>query len=64
MLSPEDEMGGCSPAVTRMAFEVAPGPKQLFETDGGHFGMLYCPSPLFDRASRAQTEFLRRYLSL
>jgi uncharacterized protein len=62
VLAPDDEMGGCSPAVTRLAFEVATGPKQLFETEGGHFGMLYCPSPQFDRASQAQTEFLRRYL--
>jgi alpha-beta hydrolase superfamily lysophospholipase len=60
--SPEDEMGGCNPAITRMAFEVAPGPKELFETAGGHFGMLYHPSPLFDAAASAQREFLFRYL--
>jgi uncharacterized protein len=60
--SPEDEMGGCNPAITRMAFEVAPGPKALFETAGGHFGMLYHPSPLFDQAARAQREFLFEHL--
>jgi pimeloyl-ACP methyl ester carboxylesterase len=60
--SPEDEMGGCSPAMTRMAFEVARGPKQLLAMDGGHFGILYHPSALFDAASQAQREFLQRYL--
>jgi len=64
VLSPEDEMGGCNPAVTRMAFDAAPGPKQLFETEGGHFGMLYHPSTLFDEAARVQREFLLRHLSL
>ena len=62
VFSPDDEMGGCNPAVTRMAFEAAPEPKQLFEIAGGHFGMLYHPSPLFDAASRAQREFLLRHL--
>jgi hypothetical protein len=60
--SPEDEMGGCNPAITRMAFEVAPGPKELFEIGGGHFGMLYHPSSLFDEAARVQREFLFRHL--
>ena len=62
VLSPDDEMGGCNPAITRMAFEVAPGPKELVETAGGHFGMLYHPSPLFDRAAAAQRAFLFRHL--
>jgi pimeloyl-ACP methyl ester carboxylesterase len=62
VFSPEDEMGGCNPAITRMAFEVAPGPKELFEIGGGHFGMLYHPSPLFDQAARAQRDFLLRHL--
>jgi uncharacterized protein len=62
VLSPDDEMGGCSPVMTRMAFELARGPKELFETAGGHFGMLYHPSPLFDEASRVEREFLLRHL--
>jgi pimeloyl-ACP methyl ester carboxylesterase len=62
VLSPNDEMGGCNPAITRMAFEAALGPKELFETEGGHFGLLYHPSALFDAASRAQREFLLRHL--
>jgi alpha-beta hydrolase superfamily lysophospholipase len=62
VMSPDDEMGGCNPAMTRMAFDAAPEPKELFETAGGHFGMLYWPSALFDDAIRAQREFLLRYL--
>jgi dienelactone hydrolase len=61
--SPEDEMGGCSPAVTRLTYDAAPEPKEWVETQGGHFGMLYYPSPLFDAASRAQREFLLRHLA-
>ncbi|HWZ92379.1 MAG TPA: alpha/beta hydrolase [Polyangiaceae bacterium] len=60
--SPEDEMGGCSPAMTRLAFEAARGPKQLLEVAGGHFGLLYWPSPLFELASRAQRTFLTSHL--
>jgi len=63
VMSPEDEMGGCNPAITRMAFEAARGPKEMFEIDGGHFGMLHHPSPLFDRAAHAQREFLLRHLA-
>ncbi len=55
-------MGGCNPAVTRLVFEAARGPKQLYETEGGHFGLLYHPSALFDAACRAQQEFLRQHL--
>jgi fermentation-respiration switch protein FrsA (DUF1100 family) len=63
VLSPDDEMGGCSPAMARMAYDAAVGPKELFETAGGHFGLLYHPSPLFDEASRVQRDFLLRTLT-
>ncbi len=63
ILSPEDEMAGCNPAVARLAFAAARGPKELTEVAGGHFGLLYHPSPLFDQASRAQREFLARHLA-
>jgi hypothetical protein len=39
-----------------------PGPKQWHDIAGGHFGLLYWPSDLFDEASRVQTEFLRKWL--
>jgi hypothetical protein len=43
-------------------FESAPAPKELLLIDGGHFGLLYHPSELFDRVSAAQAAFLRRRL--
>ena len=57
----DDEMPGAEPRVARLAFEAAPGPKQLLEIDGGHFGLLYHPSALFDAVSAAQAAFLVRY---
>jgi uncharacterized protein len=62
ILSPEDEMAGCNPVVARQAFASAPEPKELLEIGGGHFGLLYHPSALFEEASRVQREFLRRHL--
>jgi pimeloyl-ACP methyl ester carboxylesterase len=63
MIAPEDEMPGSHPAVSRLAFAAAPAPKELFEIGGGHFGLLYYPSELFDQASRVQRDFLIRYLA-
>jgi len=34
----------------------------LIEVDGGHFGLLYYPSPFFEQASKAQQAFLEKYL--
>jgi len=58
MISPEDEMIGATPGVALAAYEAIPGPKKLIELEGGHFGLLFYPSELFDRYSRAQSEFL------
>jgi dienelactone hydrolase len=62
MIAPEDEMPFANPAVSRKAYEAAPQPKELFEIAGGHFGLLYHPSTLFDQASNAQRDFLVRRL--
>ncbi len=62
MIAPEDEMPGADPAVSGAAYRAAPGPKELIEIDGGHFGLLHHPSELFDRASQAQRDFLVRTL--
>jgi hypothetical protein len=40
----------------------SPGPKELLQVDGGHFGLLYHPGALFDLASRAERDFLIRHL--
>lgn len=63
MVSPQDEMRGANPQVARIAYESAPEPKEWMEIEGGHFGLLYYPSELFDQASRAQCRFLKTYLS-
>lgn len=63
LIAPEDEMPAADPEVSRAAYESVPGPKELLEIDGGHFGLLHHPSVLFDRASTAQSEFLLRTLS-
>lgn len=63
MIAPEDEMPGANPAVSRAAFASVPGPKELFEIDGGHFGLLHHPSALFEQASSTQTDFLLRTFS-
>lgn len=62
MIAPEDEMPGASPRVSRAAFEAVPGSRELIEIDGGHFGLLWHPSDLFDRASQAQRDFLATHL--
>lgn len=58
----EDEMPGANSSIARKVFERAPQPKELIEMDGGHFGLLYYPGKLFERASNAQKDFLVRHL--
>jgi pimeloyl-ACP methyl ester carboxylesterase len=58
----DDEMPGAEAAVSLAAFDSAPEPKELLLIDGGHFGLLYHPSDLFDRVSAAQAAFLVTHL--
>jgi hypothetical protein len=62
MVAPEDEMVHANYSVARQAYDLIPGPKQWYDIPGGHFGLLYCPSELFDEASRVQTELLKKWL--
>ncbi|MGW8315643.1 MAG: alpha/beta hydrolase [Bacteroidales bacterium] len=62
MVSYDDEMPGANSDVARYAYSIASQPKKLIEIDGGHFGIVYYPSPLFDMASSAQFEFFKEYL--
>jgi len=62
LISPNDEMPGANTEVARMAYELTPQPKELVEIDGGHFGIVHHPSPLFDQAVSAQKDFLARHL--
>ena len=63
IMSPEDEMRASKPAVARIAYDLVPEPKEWMEIEGGHFGLLYYPSKLFDKASSAQCRFLRAHLA-
>ncbi len=58
MVSPEDEMVHANPGVTRLAFDSLAGPKQWYEIEEGHFGLLWYPGERFDEASRVQVDFL------
>jgi hypothetical protein len=61
LVAPADEMLHANPEVSRRAFDLLPGEKEWYDLDGGHFGLLYHPSELFDEASRAQADFLTRH---
>lgn len=63
MIAPEDEMRRANPEVSRAAYDSVPGPKELVEIEGGHFGLLHYPSVQFDRATSIQSDFLPRTLS-
>jgi hypothetical protein len=63
IVSPQDEMRGANPEVARIAYGLAPEPKQWMEIEGGHFGLLYYPSKLFQQVSSTQCKFLKAYLS-
>ena len=62
MMSPDDEMPGANSDVARAVFDAVPEPKQLVEIDGGHFGLVYYPSTLFDDASSTQANYLVEHL--
>jgi uncharacterized protein len=62
MVATEDEMEGASSAISRQVYEQITSQKELIEMDGGHFGLLYYPSALFDKASKAQCDFLKHHL--
>ena len=62
LISPDDEMPGANTEVARMAWDLMPEPKELVEVDGGHFGIVHYPSPLFDQSVNAQKDFLVRHL--
>lgn len=62
VIAADDEMPGASSDISRLAFQLVAGQKELLEVDGGHFGLLYHPGALFDQASRAERAFLVRTL--
>ncbi len=55
-------MVGANPEVSRYAFDRLAGTKEWSDLEGGHFGLLYWPSEIFDRASSEQARFLSAHL--
>ena len=62
VVATNDEMNGANNNVTEEVFKMIKQPKELVEIDGGHFGLLYYPSSIFDKSSKAQIDFLNKYL--
>jgi hypothetical protein len=62
IIATEDEMEGASSAISRFVYDQITSQKELIEIDGGHFGLLYYPGELFDKASKAQCNFLKIHL--
>ena len=60
VVAKNDEMTGASPEVANAVFKSIKQPKEWVDISGGHFGLLYYPSPLFEKSSRAQINFLER----
>ena len=62
MISPDDEMPGADPKVAYEVFAAVAGPTTIVDIEGGHFGLMFDPSPELDVARNIQTKFLREYL--
>jgi len=62
IVATNDEMNGANPKVTHAVYNKITRPKEWVDIDGGHFGLLYYPSQLFDKSSKAQIDFLKRNL--
>lgn len=55
------EMLHANPEVSRGAFDLWAA-SDWYEIGGGHFGLLYYPSDLFDEVSTVQAAYLTRQL--
>jgi len=62
VVATNDEMSGASPTITKEVSYMIKQPKEFIYIDGVHFGLLYYPSDLFNQSSRAQVNFLFKYL--
>lgn len=62
LVARDDEMPGSTSSVARQAFARLPGPKEMNELEGGHFGLLYHPGSVFDHSVAIQTRFLSSWL--
>jgi len=62
IVAKNDEMEYSNDKVTYEVYKKITQPKEWLDIDGGHFGLLYYPSALFDKSSKAQIGFLNKYL--
>jgi pimeloyl-ACP methyl ester carboxylesterase len=62
LISPDDEIAGANPAVAHAVFASVAGPTEVEPIEGGHFGLLFYPSPEFEFASQRQAAFLLEHL--
>lgn len=58
----DDEMPGANPSVTMAAYRSVQGPKELLRIEGGHFGLLYPDTAIFEQVVQAQVRFLATHL--
>lgn len=59
VVAKNDEMEGASDIIANSVFEQITQPKEIVFLDGGHFGILEYPSPLFNKSSKLQVNFLK-----
>ncbi len=64
IVATDDEMEGANTEVTRDVFDRIEHPKKWVQMDGGHFGLLYHPSSLFEESSRSQIDFLKEHFNI
>jgi hypothetical protein len=62
-MAKDDEMPGSRTDIAQMAYEGLQGHRELVQIEGGHFGLLYYPGPIFDAACESETAFLVRHLA-
>lgn len=62
IVAKNDEMNGANPIVAQHVYDNITQAKEWVDIDGGHFGLLYYPSHLFDKSSKSQINFLMRFL--
>ena len=57
MVSPDDEMEGSVPAVSRLAYESLSGPKEWYGIGGGYFGLICIRASCSTRQSGYRPNF-------
>lgn len=63
VIAKDDEMPGASSEIARKVYDAAPEPKELFVISGGHFGLLYYPSDIFEQCIKKQVDFFKSHFS-